>query len=854
MQSRVILITMTKPFRNHEKKKKMVLYLRPMEGTITTCTAALKGGEENKSSEDVRTLCKQSRLKDALHSLYAMNSSADASTYVSLLQLCIKKKALSEGKLVHTHINESGFMPDTFLGNTLVNLYATCGSLVEAQTVFHDVPKLDSFSWTVMISACSRHGFAEEALALFHQMQRIGIQPNQFTFSSVLPACADLAALEEGMEVHDEIVRNGFQYDVFVESALVDMYAKCGNIERARDVFDKMHQRDVVCWTAMIAGYIRNGQFTEALNFFRRMQLAGVKPNANTFASVFRACANPAVLDQGMEIHEEIIRSGFQSDVFVQTALVDMYAKCGSIKNARTVFDKMYQRNVVSWTAMIAGYVQNGQPVEALKVFRQMQLVGMNPNANTFASVLPACANLAALEEGMEIHEEIIRSKFQCNVFVQSALVDMYAKCGNLQKARDVFDKMYERNVVCWTAIIAGYAQNGQAVEALQIFRQMQLAGVKPDRSTYASVLPALANLAALEQGTEIHEDIVKSVFPSDVILDNALIDMYSKCGNIKMARDLFDKMHQRDTVSWTVMIAGYALHGHGKEALKLFEQMQHSGINPNHITFIFVLSACCHAGLVDEGHKYFECMSQNYHITPAIKHYVCMVDLLGRAGRLDEAQDFINKMPIKADAIVWSSLLGACRLHKNIELGERVAEHLFELDPKNAAPYVLLSNMYAAAGRWDESENMRRMMKNRRVEKTPGCSWIEVNKQVHTFLVGDRSHPQIQRIYSLLDSLSKQMKAAGYVPDTRFVLHDVEEEQKEQILCYHSEKLAIAFGLINTSPGTTIRVIKNLRVCSDCHSASKFISKIVSREIIVRDGNRYHHFKDGQCSCGDYW
>eukprot|EP01018_Ginkgo_biloba_P012960 Gb_16062 [translate_table: standard] len=875
-----------RPFRN--RKKKMVLFLEPkLDLQIRKCTVKTTGqaSGNDRSHDGVGNLCKQSRLKEAVHILHFMGQTADASTYACLMQACSKRKALPQGKLVHSHMKEMGFMPDIFLGNTVVNMYAKCGSLVDARRVFDDMPKRDVISWTVMIGAYFKQGFAEEALTLFNQMQRIGIQPNQVTFASVLPACAKLAALRNGMELHEEIIRNGFQSHVFVANALIDMYSKCRCIQNARNLFDKMHQRDVVSWnaivagyaqngdvnealklfqempernvvswTSMISGYARNGHGVEALQCFRQMQLTGVKSDPDIFATVLSACANSEALGQGMEIHDEIIKSGFACNVFVQSALVVMYAKCGSMEKACNVFDKMHQRDVVSWTAMIAGYVQDGQGVEALKLFRQMQQSGVNPDSNTFASVLPACALFAALEQAMEIHAAIIRCGFESNAFVQSALVDIYAKCHSIEKARNVFQKMYQPNVVSWTAMIAGYVQNGQSVEALQHFQQMQLAGVKPNPNTFASVLPACANLAALEQGIEIHEDIIQSGFLPEVFVENALIDMYAKCGSIDKARDVFDRMHQRGVIPWTTMIAGYAMHGCGKEALKLFEQMQHSGVNPDHITLVCVLSACCHGGLVDEGRYYFGLMSQYYCITPSMKHYVCIVDLLGRAGHLDEAQDIINKMPLEPDVFVWSSLLGACKIYNNIELGECVAKRLFELDPENSTPYVVLANIYAAAGRWDDSQNVRRMMKDRRVKKTPGCSWIEVNKQVHAFFLGDRSHPQTQEIYAKLERLSRQMKVAGYVPDTRFVPHDVEEEQKEQILCHHSEKLAIAFGLINTSPGTVIRVMKNLRVCSDCHSATKFISKIVAREIVMRDANRFHYFKDGQCSCGDYW
>jgi pentatricopeptide repeat protein len=329
---------------------------------------------------------------------------------------------------------------------------------------------------------------------------------------------------------------------------------------------------------------------------------------------------------------------------------------------------------------------------------------------------------------------------------------------------------------------------------------------------------------------------------------------MYAKCGSIEIARHLFDKMVKRDVVSWNTIISGYGMHGRGEDALALFSQMQEKDMVPNSITFISVLSACSHAGLVNEGWHYFDCMNKVYCISPGMKHYACMVDLLGRAGLLDEAQNFIQKMPIQPDAGVWGALLGACRIHGNVDLGECIAKQLLELESEDAGHYVLVSNIYAAAGRWDDVSRMRTLMKKRELKKTPGYSFIEVNNRTHAFVVGDRSHPQSEQIYALLENLAGQMEVAGYVPDTKFVLHDVEEEVKEDLLYSHSEKLAIAFGLINTSPGTPIRITKNLRVCGDCHNATKFICKIVGRDIIVRDAYRFHHFTNGMCSCGDYW
>eukprot|EP01018_Ginkgo_biloba_P037492 Gb_02031 [translate_table: standard] len=632
------------------------------------------------------------------------------------------------------------------------------------------------------------------------------------------------------------------------------MYAKCGNLENARLVFEKMSDRDVVPWTAMIAGYTQNGHANEALTLFGQMHLAGMKPNPITMSSVLPACARLQALQQGKWIHDYIIRSGIELDVYVGTALIDMYVKCGCIESARQVFDDMSKRNECSWNSMIAGYAQNGDANEALALFHQMQLAGMTPNAVTMVSVLSTLAHSDDLQQGKRVHDYIIRTGFESNVFVGSALIDMYTKCGSIGIARQVFEKLSERDVVSWTAMIAGYAQNGYANEALTLFHQMKLAGVIPDSATMVSVLSACAHLGALQQGKLIHDYIIRCGLESDVFVGTALIDMYAKCGSVDIARKCFDKMSERDVVSWNAMIAGYGMHGHGEDALVVFSHMQQIGMKPNWVTFICVLCACSHAGLVNEGSQNFGRMKRDYCITPKMKHYACMVDLLGRAGHLDEAEDFIKKMPLEPDASVWGALLGACRIHCNVELGVLVAGRLFDLEPEDAGYYVLVSNIYAAAGRWDSVAKVRTIMKDRGLKKTPGCSLIDINNHVHAFLVGDRSHPESEKIYAMLETLTGQMEDAGYVPNTNFVLLNVEEEVKEQMLYSHSEKLAIAFGLMNTSPQTPIRITKNLRVCGDCHTASKFISAIVSREIIVRDANRFHHFKDGLCSCGDYW
>jgi pentatricopeptide repeat protein len=587
------------------------------------------------------------------------------------------------------------------------------------------------------------------------------------------------------------------------------MYAKCGNVEDARDVFDRMSQRDIVTWNAMIVGYVRNIRYEEAVEVFSMMKSGGVRPDSITISGVLPACAHLVALKWGKEIHCYLIRSGIESNLFVRNALLDMYAKCQSIEDARQVFEKMAVRDVVSWNAMISGCAQNGYYDEAWKLFGQMQLVGvkpnlttwnlmiarfsqnrqheeslkflhqiqlagMNPDVSTLTSILSACAHRGALQRGKGIHAYIYRRGFETDVIVYSALLDMYAKCGHIHSASWVFDTMSQKDLVSWNSMIAGYAQNGHGNEAIQLLVQMQQANMKPDLSTIVSVLPACAHLAAMQKGKEIHNYTIRNGFDLNIFIENALIDMYAKCGSLENARRVFDSMPDKDVVSWNTMIAGYGMYGNGEISLTFFHDMQQASIKPNHITFIAVLSACSHAGLVGEGLQYFESMSQDHTITPTIEHYACMVDLLGRAGHLDKAYEFVKLMPFKPTPGMWGTLLSSCKVHSNLQLAERVADKLFELETENAGYYVLLSNIYAEAGRWEDAASVRARMKDYGVMKKPGCSWIEIRDKVYSFVSEDGSHTQSEEINGMSDRFTVEIKEAEYVPDTDFVLHDV--------------------------------------------------------------------------------
>ncbi|XP_057841741.2 pentatricopeptide repeat-containing protein At3g24000, mitochondrial-like [Cryptomeria japonica] len=812
---------------------------------VVSWTAMIAGYAHNGFVEEALETFKQMQLAGV---------KPNSATFATILPACAKMGALEQGVDIHQSILEGGFLSDIVVGNAMVDMYGKCGSIEKARESFDRMPQRNVVSWTAMIAGYTQNGLVEKALETFKQMQLADVKPNSTTIASILPACAKIGALEHGMNIHQCVMEGGFLSDITVGNALLDMYAKCGSIDKARKLFDRMPQKNVMSWTAMIAGYAQTGFGEKALEIFRQMQLAGIKPNSTTFISILPACAKIGALEQGIDIHRSIMDRGISSDVVVATALVDMYAKCGSIDKARKFFDMMPQKNVVSWTAMIAGYAQNGFAEKALETFKQMQLAGVKPNSTTFASVLPAYAKMGALEQGIDIHQSIKDGEILSDVVVATALIDMYAKCGSIDRASELFDRMPQRDVISWNAMIAGYAQNGFFEKALETFNQMQLAVVKPNSRTFASILPACAKMGALEKGIDIHQSIMDGGFLSDNTVGNALVNMYAKCGSIGKARELFDRMPQRDVISWNAMIAGYAQNGFCKDALKIFELMKHCRTYPDIVSFACVLYACSHAGLVDKGCTYFNHMNNTYCITPTVDHYVCMIDLLARAGYLEDTLNFIIKMPVKPVVVVWMSFLGACKLHMNIGLGVFTAMLLFDLDSKNAATYVLLSNMYAEMGRWGEVQMVRSLMKDEGIKKIPGCSWIESNKMIHVFCVGDRSHPQTREIYAKLEKLAWEMKASGYIPDSKHLPNDVEEEEKELFLCYHSEKLAIAFGLLNMPPETIIRVFKNLRVCADCHTATKFISKIVGREIVVRDANRFHHFKEGQCSCEDYW
>ncbi|PSS10178.1 Pentatricopeptide repeat-containing protein [Actinidia chinensis var. chinensis] len=662
------------------------------------------------------------------------------------------------------------------------------------------------------------------------------------------------SSLKQLKHVHARLIRLALHQDNYLLNVFFKSCFASGNSRYTQLIFDQTQEPNIYLYNTMIRGLVSNEFFEQAIGFYGLMRREGFLPNNFTFPFVLKACARILDFQLGVKMQSLVVKAGFDCDVFVKTGLVCFYARCGWLGDAHKVFDEMPEKNVVSWTAIISGYIGVGKFREAIDVFRWLLEMGLRPDSYSLVRVLGACTQLGDLSSGEWIHRYAVDAGMEMNVFVGTALVDMYAKYANMDKARRVFEGMTEKDIVSWSAMIQGYASNGHPKEALDLFYHMQRENLKPDCYAIVGVLSACAKLGALELGDWASNLIEKNEFLTNPVLGTALIDMYAKCGRMASAWRVFKEMKERDVVVWNSVISGLAMNGHVKAAFGLFGQVEKFGIRPDENTFMGLLCGCTHAGLVNDGRKYFNSIKHIYSLTPTIEHYGCMVDLLSRSGLLEEAHQLIIDMPVQANAIVWGALLGGCRVYRDTHLAEHVLKQLIELEPWNSSNYVLLSNIYSANCRWDDAEKIRSSMIDRGIRKTPGCSWIEVDGVVHEFLVGDKYHPLSDKIYAKLSELSKELKAAGFVPTTEYVLFDIEDEEKEHFLGCHSEKLAIAFALISTRPNYVIRVVKNLRVCGDCHVAIKLISKITGREIIVRDNNRFHCFTDGSCSCNDYW
>jgi len=835
-------------------------------------------------------LCVNGHLSEAvgiLDSLAQQGSKVRPITFINLLQACIDRDCIWVGRELHARVGLVRKV-NPFVETKLVSMYAKCGLLEEARKVFDEMHERNLFTWSAMIGACSRDLKWDEVVELFYNMMQHGVLPDDFLLPKILKACGKCRAFEAGRLIHSMVIRRGRCSSLRVINSILAVYAKCGEMTYAEKLFRRMEERNYVSWNVIITGYCQKGEIEEARKYFDAMQgegidpglvtwniliasysqcgqseiaidlmrmmesfgitpdvytwtslisgftqkgrindafdllremfIEGVEPNSITIASAVSACASVKSLSMGSEVHSIAVKTSLVDDMLIGNSLIDMYAKGGNLEAAQRIFDVMLKRDVYSWNSIIGGYCQAGFCGKAHELFMKMQESDSPPNVVTWNVMITGFMQNGAEDEALDLFQRI-------------------EKDGNIKP-----------NVASWNSLISGFLQSRQKEKALQIFRRMQFSNMAPNLVTVLTILPACANLVAAKKVKEIHCCAIRRNLVSELYVSNTFIDNYAKSGNIMYSRKVFDGLSPKDIISWNSLLSGYVLHGSSESALDLFDQMNKDDrLHPNRVTLASIISAYSHAGMVDEGKHAFSNMSEDFKIILDLEHYSAMVYLLGRSGKLAEAQEFILNMPIEPNISVWTAFLTACRIHRNFGMAIFAGERLLELDPENIITQHLLSQAYSLCGKYWEAPKMTKLEK----EKIPvGQSWIEMNNMVHTFVVGDQSKPYLDKLHSWLKRVHVNVKA--HISDNGLC---IEEEEKEDINSVHSEKLAIAFALIDSHHRPQIlRIVKNLRVCKDCHDTAKYISLAYGCEIYLSDSNCLHHFKDGHCSCRDYW
>ncbi|XP_021598775.1 pentatricopeptide repeat-containing protein At3g13880 isoform X2 [Manihot esculenta] len=725
--------------------------------------------------------------------------SLDSVAYTKLIQFSAKSESLIQGKLAHAHMIKTAFKPCLFLFNNMLNMYGKCGEMRTAQKLFDRMPKSSVISYNILISGYAEMGSYDKAIGMFSEARMACLKLDKFSYAGVLSACGQTGDLEVGKVIHGMAVVCGLVRQVFLTNLFIDMYCKCGKVDQARLLFESSDGLDIVSWNSLIAGYVRVGAYEETLELLIKMHQTGLSLNSFTLGSAFKACSSNLVnmIDYGKTLHGYTVKLGLNSNVVIGTALVDMYVKTGFSDYAIQIFRTIPDQNVVAFNAMIAGFIQieaisKECASEAFNLFSQMQRRGINPSNFTFSSMIKLCNQIKAFEYGKQIHAQICKNNIQSDEFIGSTLIELYSLLGS--------------------------------------------------------------NLAAERSGEQVQGFALKTGLGVFSIVQNSQISMYAKSGNITSARLTFDEIKNPDVVSWSVMICSNAQHGHAADALNLFELMKSYGIFPNHITFLGVLTACSHGGLVEEGLRYYESMKNDYGMKTNVQHCACVADLLSRSGSLVDAENFILNSGFKDNPVMWRALLSSCRVYKDTVIGKHVAEKVIELDPQESSSYVLLYNIYADAGMESPARKIRELMEHRGIKKEPGQSWIELGNKVHSFVVGDVSHPMSHLIYKKLEEMLEKIRKIGYADQNLVSSHSRAEVKGISMVNHHSEKLAATLGIISLPQSASVKVMKNLRVCHDCHTAMKLFSKVEKREIILRDPLRFHHFRGGSCSCNDYW
>ncbi|XP_019163809.1 PREDICTED: putative pentatricopeptide repeat-containing protein At3g13770, mitochondrial [Ipomoea nil] len=817
------------------------------EKDVVSWNAMISGSVECREYEVALCLVKEMQRE---------NLRPNSRTAVSLL---IASGELSDFRLgmgIHGYCLRNGLLDrNAHVSTSLIGFYSRFDVEV-AYRVLESLASRCIASWNAMLSGFLDNGDYMDVLKNFSAMLKKGLNYDPVTILVVIQACGELGSVELGMQVHQLAVKCGYDKDLNVVNALINMYSEMGYTETSYVLFQSSSTKDTALWNSMISAYVERGCTEEAVKLINKMQVEDINVDERTIAIMLPLCLSFANgLRFGNSLHGQVIKLGVENNMYTINALLSMYGELNCVEDALRIFSKTKNLDVMSWNIMISALAHNELCNQAFKLFCQMHETDVKPNSHTIISVLSACSNDTFLCVGRSIHGYAIKQCLDSDPQVNTAITEMYMQCSDEATAMNLFESFGNKDVVSWNAMIANYVNCGEPFKALLIFHHMVIQ-VEPNLATIINALNSCTHLVHLHQGQCIHAYAMRraSSLGFDLSMANAFISMYARCGCMQYAEKIFKALPKKNIVSWNAMIAGYGMHGRGQDAMLVYSQMLENGFSPSGVTFVSALSACSHSGLIKDGLQLYHSMVNEFGMIPELVHYSCVVDLLARGGLLDEAWNFINSMPISPDASVLRALLGGCRVYGETKHANIIFEKLVELEPMNAGNYVLLSNIYAAAGLWTEVSRLRAMLEEKGLVKPPGKSWILTRNKVHQFIAGDKTHPQCVEIYKKLNSLLSLIKERGYVPDLRWVLHDESEEEKLMRISSHSEKLAIAFGLINVRAGGQILIIKNLRICGDCHEFSKYVSEVTGREIVMRDGNRFHHFINGVCSCKDYW
>ncbi|XP_068641994.1 pentatricopeptide repeat-containing protein At2g27610-like [Aristolochia californica] len=741
--------------------------LAPAPSLAFTSKPSVRISRTNISEYDLSPLLTKKRSPSFLSTTCAHGKPSLSNDWPHLLQISIRSEGLLLGMAIHAFLLKSGSHTDIFPGNNLVNLYSKFSELDNARQVLEEMPIKNTITWTTLLNGYSQIDDLESVFGLARQMHRSGESFNGHTCTAILQACGTRKDRNMGEQIHCLVIKSGVETDLIVGTSLLSMYSKCGAMDEAEIIFNGLVYVDVRCFSSMISGYAKSEDGEKAVKVFCSLLDSGLEPSEYTLTNVLSSCDESAYLAAGMQIHGLAVKYGRLYDLSVGNAVITMYGRNGLVEEAERMFCWMGEKNLVSWTAILSVYMKSRHFKKAIDGFKMMLKLRIDLDSSCLAALINGCSKSKNLELVLQIHGPVIKQGYLSDVYVATALVDAYSKCGDMKSARRIFDGLQVQNIVCFNALLGGYVEaDGEKENPFILFNRIRLNGTKPDTATFALLFSLSAEEASLAKGKCLHAYMIKVGLENHTTVGNALITMYAKCGSIENSYSRFSDMVDRDTVTWNAMISAYALHGRGKEALAFCEKMEGEGFAVDAITLVVTLQACCYSGLYEDGFRLYNTMERRYGIKPGLEHHACMIDLLGRAGYVSKAIEFVKESPFVASPLLWRTLVNVCKLNGDSHFGSLASRHLLQFAPDDAASHVLVSNFYASIGKLDESAKVRMRMNEGQMRKEIGYSWIELNGKVHRFGASDENHPESRQIYRKLDEVNQQLRENGHLFD----------------------------------------------------------------------------------------